>query len=338
MKAAVCERYGPPDVVQIRDVPKPVPADGEVLVQAFAATVNSGDTRVRALRVPRGLKLLMRLRLGVTKPRKSILGFELSGQVEAVGSAVTRFQPGDRVVASRGFDLGCHAEYATVAEDGAIARIPEKLSYRDAVALCFGGTTALNFFRLGKLAPGETVLINGASGAVGTMAVQLAKNFGAEVTAVCSGANAELVRGLGADHVIDYTTHDFTRNGQRYDVIMDNHGNAPYKRVKGSLKPGGRFLMIVGDLWQMLAANAAEGHDQQRCERFFDYYRRPLSNPHVAGRRRGAEAGDRFGRAICADRRSASPRRQRPQGRKPCGHVWAGRLNTGRSPLSITTG
>jgi NADPH:quinone reductase-like Zn-dependent oxidoreductase len=255
MRAAVCERYGPPEVVQIREVPKPVAADGEVLVEAFATTVNSGDTRVRALRVPRGLRLLMRLKLGFTKPKNSILGFELAGQVEAVGSAVTRFQAGDRVIASRGFDFGCHAEYVTVAEQGAIAKIPENLSYQDAVAVCFGGTTALTFFRLGKLAAGEAVLINGASGAVGTMAVQLAKNLGAEVTGVCSGANAELVRGLGADHVIDYTTEDFTRNGQRYDVIMDNHGNAPYARVKGSLKPGGRFLMVIGNLWQMLAAS-----------------------------------------------------------------------------------
>lgn len=255
MKAAVCERYGPPEVVQIRDVATPVPADGEVLVKAFATTVNSGDARVRALRVPRGLKLPMRLKLGLTKPRNSILGFEMAGQVEAVGRAVTRFQPGDRVVASRGFDFGCHAEHMTVSEQEAVARIPESLSYQDAVALCFGGTTALIFFRLGKLAAGETVLINGASGAVGTMAVQTAKHFGAEVTAVCSGANAELVRGLGADHVVDYTTEDFTRNGQRYDVIMDNHGNAPYTRVKGLLEPGGRFLMVIGGLWQMIAAS-----------------------------------------------------------------------------------
>jgi NADPH:quinone reductase-like Zn-dependent oxidoreductase len=255
MKAAVCERYGPPTAVQIREVPKPVPADGEVLVKAFATTVNSGDTRVRALRVPRGLRLAMRLKLGFTKPKQPVLGFEMAGQVEAVGKAVARFQPGDRVVASRGFDFGCHAEYMTVAEQGDIATIPEHLSYQDAVALCFGGTTALIFFRRGKLAPGETVLINGASGAVGTMAVQLAKHLGAEVTAVCSAANAELVSDLGADHTIDYQAEDFARTGQRYDVIMDNHGNAPYARVKGLLQPGGRFLMVVGDLWQMLAAS-----------------------------------------------------------------------------------
>ncbi len=255
MKAAVCERYGPPEVVRIREVPTPVPADGEVLVAALATTVNSGDARVRALRVPRGLGLAVRLRFGVTRPRQPILGFDVAGRVEAVGRAVGGFQPGDRVVASRGFDFGCHAEYVAVAESGAIAGIPEGLSDQDAVALCFGGTTALDFFRRGELAPGESALINGASGAVGTMAVQLAKHLGAEVTAVCSGANAELVTGLGADHVIDHTTEDFTRDGRRYDVIMDCHGNAPHARVKGSLKPGGRFLLVVGDLRQMLAAS-----------------------------------------------------------------------------------
>jgi NADPH:quinone reductase-like Zn-dependent oxidoreductase len=254
MKAAVCERYGPPEVVQIREVPTPAPADREVLVKAFAATVNSGDARLRALRVPRGMRLPVRLNVGVTRPRKPVFGFDVAGRVEAVGEAVTRFQPGDRVVASRGFDFGCHAEFVTVDDDGAIAEIPENLSYQDAVSLCFGGVTALHFFRLAKLASGDTVLINGASGAVGAMAVQLAKHTGADVTAVCSGANADLVRSLGANHVIDYTAEDFTRNGQRYDVIMDNNGNAPYTRVKGSLKPGGRFLMVIGDLWQMLAA------------------------------------------------------------------------------------
>jgi NADPH:quinone reductase-like Zn-dependent oxidoreductase len=255
MKAAVCERYGPPEVVQIQEVPTPEPAANEVLVKGAATTVNSGDARLRALRVPRGLSLPVRLNTGVRRPKQPVFGFDMAGRVEAVGSAVTRFRAGDRVLLSRGFDLGCHAERATVAEDGAIAGIPAALGDQDAVALCFGGMTALHFFRRGELASGDAVLINGASGAVGTMAVQLAKHLGAEVTAVCSAANAELVAGLGADHVIDYATEDFTRNGQRYDVIMDNHGNAPYSRVKGSLKPGGRFLMVIGDLWQMLAGS-----------------------------------------------------------------------------------
>lgn len=254
MKAAVCDRYGPPEVVQIREVPQPVPAAGELLIESHAATVNSGDARLRALRVPRGMSLLVRLTVGVTKPRRPVLGFEVAGRVQEVATGVADFRPGDRVVASRGFRFGCHAEYITVAEHGQVARIPENLSYEDAVALCFGGSTALHFLERGRLAAGESILINGASGAVGTMAVQLAKHLGAEVTAVCSSAHVDLVGHLGADHVVDYTTQDFTRNGLRYDVIMDNHGNAPYPRVKDSLEPGGRILMVVGDLFQTLAA------------------------------------------------------------------------------------
>ena len=254
MKAAVYDRYGPPEVVQIRDAPMPVPKAGELLVESRAATVNSGDARLRALRVPRGMSVLVRLTMGVTKPRRSVLGFEVAGRVSEVGSGVTGFRPGDRVVASRGFKLGCHAEYITVGEHGQVARIPDKVSDEAAVALCFGGSTALHFLERGKLSKGDSILINGASGAVGAIAVQLAKHRGAEVTAVCSDANADVARGVGADHVIDYTTQDFTQNGQRYDVIMDTHGNAPYARVKNSLKPGGRFLMVVGDLFQTVAS------------------------------------------------------------------------------------
>jgi NADPH:quinone reductase-like Zn-dependent oxidoreductase len=255
MKAAVCTRYGPPEVVRIQEVPTPAPADDEVLIEAEATTVNSGDARMRALRVPRGMRVPVRLKVGMTGPKQPVFGFDTAGRVEAVGSAVTRFRPGDRVLASRGFDFGCHADRVVVGEQAAIAPIPDGLTSQDAVALSFGGTTARFFFERGRLAAGESVLVNGASGAVGTMAVQLAKHLGAEVTGVCSGANAELVASLGADHVIDHTAEDFTRNGRRYDVIMDNHGNAPYSRVKGSLAPGGRFLMVIGDLWQMIAAS-----------------------------------------------------------------------------------
>jgi NADPH:quinone reductase-like Zn-dependent oxidoreductase len=254
MKAAVCDRYGPPEVVQIKDVPMPVPKAGELLVESHATTVNSGDARLRALRVPRGMSALVRLTMGVTKPRRPVLGFEVAGGVTEVASGVTAFQPGDRVVASRGFKFGCHAEYITVGERGQVARIPDDVSDDAAVALCFGGSTALHFFERAKLRAGDSILINGASGAVGVLAVQLAKHRGAEVTAVCSSANVDLVRDLGADHVIDYTTQDFTQNGQRYDVVMDTHGNAPYARVKNSLQPGGRFLMVVGDLFQTAAA------------------------------------------------------------------------------------
>ena len=252
MRAAVCPRYGPPEVVQIADVARPEPGDGEVVIRAGAATVDIADARVRALRVPRGFGPMVRLQYGVTKLRQPILGLVVAGWVEAVGRAVTGVRPGDRVVGTRGFSYGCHAEYVAVPE-GNIAAIPDELTENDAAALCFGGATAVHFLRKGRLAAGEHILVNGASGAVGTMAVQLAKDIGAEVTAVCSGGNADLVRRLGADHVIDHTREDFTGNGRRYDVIMDNHGNATYRRVRGSLASDGRVLMVVGGLGSMVA-------------------------------------------------------------------------------------
>ncbi len=249
MKAALVERYGSPDVVKLHDVPTPVPGDDEILVRSRATTVNSGDARVRALRVPGGpvFSFLMRLSLGLNAPRQPIQGFEMAGEVEAVGRNVTKFKVGDRVVGSRGFKFGLHAEYATFAETGTVARIPDGVSYEDAVSVLFGGLTSLIFFHGGRLKAGESILINGASGAVGTMAVQIAKHMGAVVTGVCSAANVDLVRSLGADHVIAYDLEDFTRNGETYDVIMDNHGNAPLARVRGSLKPGGRFLLVIFD-------------------------------------------------------------------------------------------
>jgi NADPH:quinone reductase-like Zn-dependent oxidoreductase len=254
MRAAVCDRYGPPDVVEVRDVDDPVVGDGDVLIEAVAGTVDVADARIRALRVPRGLSVPVRLQMGLTRPKHPILGLVVAGQVAAVGSAVTRFRVGDRVVASRGFRYGCHAERVVVAEDGAIAALPDSVSPEDAVAVVFGGTTALYFLGRAGLGRGDSVLVNGASGAVGTMAVQIARHLGAKVTGVCSAANAQLVGDIGADRVIDYATEDFTRDGHRYDVIMDCHGNAPYPRAKGSLAPGGRFVMIIAGLPQMIAA------------------------------------------------------------------------------------
>jgi NADPH:quinone reductase-like Zn-dependent oxidoreductase len=259
MKAVVVEKYGPPDVLQIREVPKPAPADDEVLVRIHATTVNSGDARVRALRVPRGLSLPMRLTLGFFRPKQPVLGFDLAGEIEAVGSSVTAFQPGDRVIGSAGFKFGCHAEYQCLPESGAVAVIPDGMGYGDAVSLCFGGATALYFLRSGDLKRGERLLVNGASGAVGTMAVQLGKYFGAEVTGVCSSRNLELVRSLGADRVVDYAKEDFARSGETYDVVMDTVGNAPYSRSKRCLKPGGRFLMVIGDLPQMIMGRFQKG-------------------------------------------------------------------------------
>jgi len=247
MRAAVIDRYGPPEVVQLREVPKPQPGDDEILVRARATTVNSGDARVRGINVPGGpaFALLMRMSLGFSAPKQPIGGFEMAGEVEAVGRNVTAFKPGDRVVGSHGFRFGLHAEYATFGKDDVVAPIPDGVSYEAAVAIMFGGTTSVMFFRACELKPGQSILINGASGAVGVMAVQIARHMGAQVTAVCSASNAETARALGAEHVIAYDREDFTRNGETYDVIMDNHGNAPFSRVKGSLKPDGKHLLVI---------------------------------------------------------------------------------------------
>jgi NADPH:quinone reductase-like Zn-dependent oxidoreductase len=255
MKAVVFDRYGGPEVLRLVDLPKPVPLDNEVLIRNRATTVNSGDARLRALKVPRGLSLLVRLNVGLFGPKQPILGFDLAGEIEAVGRDVTKFKPGDRVLGAAGFAHRCHAEYRCLPEDGMIAPIPDTLTFGEAVALSFGGGTALLFLKRGNLRGGEKLLVNGASGAVGAMAVQLAKLAGAEVTAVTSTGNIELVRSLGADRVIDYTKEDFAGRGETWDVIMDTVGNAPFSRVRRSLGPGGRFLMVIGNLFEMIAAN-----------------------------------------------------------------------------------
>jgi len=244
MKAFVYTKYGPPGVLQLKDVAKPTPKDNEVLIKTHATTVTSGDWRVRSLSLPVGFGLLGRLVFGVSRPRQPILGTELAGKIESVGKGVSKFKVGDQVFVFSDAGMGCYAEYKCMPEDGAMALKPANLTYEEAAALSFGGTTALDFFRRGKLQSGERVLVNGASGGVGTAAVQLAKHFGADVTGVCSAANLELVRSLGASHVIDYTKEDFTQNGEAYDIIVDTVGTAPFSRSKGSLKEGGRLLMV----------------------------------------------------------------------------------------------
>ena len=252
MKAVVVERYGPPEVLRIIERPIPTPKDDEILIRINATTVTSGDWRIRSQTVPTGFGLIMRLVFGLRKPRQPILGSELAGVVAAIGRDVTRFKVGERVFAFSDVRLGCHAEYIALPQDGMVVATPPALTDETAAALCFGGTTALDFLRRGKVQRGDKVLVNGASGAVGTAVVQLARHFGTEVTGVCSGANMDLVRSLGAAHVIDYTQADFTRNGQTYDLIVDTVGTAPISRCRRSLKDGGRLLLVLAGLPDML--------------------------------------------------------------------------------------
>ena len=260
MRAFTYDRYGPPEVLKLQDVPKPAPGDHEVLVRIRATTVTAGDWRVRSLDLPPGFKLLAHLALGFSRPRQPVLGTELSGEIEAIGKAVTRFQVGDPVFGFTGMRMGCHAEYRCLPEEGygrkdeAVARKPANLDHGEAAALSFGGTTALSFLRKAGLRAGEKVLVVGASGGVGTAAVQLARHLGAHVTGVCSTANLDLVRSIGAERVIDYTREDFTRNGERYDVIVDTAGTAPFRRCEGSLADRGRLLVVLGSLPELLRA------------------------------------------------------------------------------------
>lgn len=255
VRAAICEAYGGPEVVAVREVPDPRPKPGEILIRARAATVSSGDARVRGANFPPGMALPVRLFLGIRGPRKPILGTELAGTVAAVGDGVTRFRVGDAVFAFAGGGFGCHAELKAMPESGAICAMPKGASFAEAAALSFAGTTALYFLRdRGKVTPGERVLVNGASGAVGMAAVQIARHLGAHVTGVCSAVNAEAVLGLGAERVIDYRTEDFTAEGERWDAILDAVGNAPFKRTKPVLAEGGRLLAVVAGLGDMLKA------------------------------------------------------------------------------------
>jgi NADPH:quinone reductase-like Zn-dependent oxidoreductase len=255
MKAAVYTKYGAPDVVQIKDIPKPQPKKNQVLIRVHATSVNSGDMRARSLDMPSGFGLIGRLVFGIFKPRNQVLGVELAGVIESIGTDVTQFQTGDKVFADTGAGFGAHAEYRALPQGGAIALMPECLGFEQAAVLSFGGVTALQFLRdKGGIQAGDKVLINGASGAVGLAAVQLAHYFGAEVTAVCSQRNHDLVRGLGAKHVIDYNVQDFGENGQNYDLIMDTVGTAPWSRSKSSLTKTGRLLLVHGTLGDMLKA------------------------------------------------------------------------------------
>lgn len=254
MRAAVYRRFGGPEVVKIERIARPEPKANEVLIRAHASTVSIADYRCRSKDLPEGLGFFGPLALGIFAPRKKVLGMDVAGVVERVGSEVTRFTVGDHVLGMRGSRFGCHAEYVVMAEDATIALAPKNLALDDAASLIFGGITARQFLNQVELKPGMEVLVNGASGASGTAIVQLAVAAGARVTGVSSAANHELVRSLGASEVIDYNAEDFAKNGKQYDVIVDCVGNAPFSRVDASIKPGGSLLLIVGNLKSMLSA------------------------------------------------------------------------------------
>lgn len=265
MKAVLSREYGGVEVLEVTEVPRPELGPGHVLVRVHASPVNSGDVRIRALDAPGLMKPVMRMIMGWSRPRQPILGTVYAGVVEAVAEGVQRFTPGDRVFGTTGFSSGCHAEYVVVKESSSITPMPEGASFAEAAALPFGGQTALHFLDKVDSLEGKKAMVYGASGAVGTMAVQILKAGGATVTAVSSAANFELTQGLGADRVLDYSSEEFSADTERYDIIFDTVGHFPKAKSKPRLAEGGSSLTVGS------AEVAKETADQlQRLKAWFE--------------------------------------------------------------------
>jgi len=243
MKAIIWTNYGSPDVLELREVDKPVPKDNEVLIKIAAATVFAGDCEMRGFDFPISFWLPLRLMFGLRKPRVKIMGQELAGEIEAIGKEVTLFRKGDRVFAPTDRNFGAYAEYVCLPSTHPMTIKPANMTFEEAATLPVGGLNALHFLRKGNIQSGQKVLINGAAGSIGSYAVQIAKSFGAEVTAVDSTRKLDMLRSIGADHVIDYTQEDFTQNGITYDVIIDVVGKSPFSRSVRSLEPNGRYIL-----------------------------------------------------------------------------------------------
>lgn len=248
MKAIIYTKTGPPEVLQLTEVDKPMPKDHEILIKVYATTVTSGDCGLRSFRFPFLFWFLLGRQYGVKRPKTPIPGSELAGEIESVGKDVVRFKEGDPVFASTGMRFGANAEYVCIPEEGVVAIKPANLSYEEAAAVPFGALAALFFLRKGKLQSGQKVLVYGASGSVGSYAVQLGKIFGAEVTGVCSTTNLALVESLGADRVLDYTEEDFAQRGERYEMIFDAVGKRPLSSCRNALSPNGTYVTVTQGL------------------------------------------------------------------------------------------
>ncbi len=248
MKAAICTAYGPPEVLIIKEVDKPVPKDDEILVKIMSASVNSGDARIRGLRAPGIFPLVMRILFGFTKPRNPILGLMFSGIVDEVGKDVTAFKPGDEIFGSTGSKMGAHAEFAAVKAEGVVARKPQKASFEEAAALVFGGMTAIFFLKKAGIDSIQQpkVLIYGATGSVGTAAVEIAKHYGAHVTSVCSERGVDLAKSLGSDEIVLYTQQDFRKLDAQFDIVFDAVGKTKKKDASGILKSNGKYFTVGG--------------------------------------------------------------------------------------------